>query len=206
MYARTTTVNVRPEQVEQAIDIMRAEVMEPILALDGNIGLSMLADRTSGRCIVASAWTDRETLRASAQQVAPLRDRLTALATEPMRIEAWEVSVVHRHRFTGDGAVARVTWLEGAAADAERGIDVYRFQVVPALDQMPGFCGASLLLDRDSGRSVSTVAYDSRTRLEASRADADQLRARAAQQGQARIVEVAEFELVLSHLRVPEKV
>lgn len=206
MYARTTTVNVRPSMVEEAIGIMREEVMHPVLALDGNIGLSMLADRASGRCIVTSAWTDREAMRASAAQVAPLRDRMSALASEPMRIQEWEVAVVHRHKVTGDGACARVTWLEGAAADAERGIEVYRSQVVPALDEIPGFCSASLLLERESGRSVSTVAYESRAMLEASRPDTDQLRARASQQSQARIVEVAEFELVLSHLRVPEKV
>ncbi len=42
--------------------------------------------------------------------------------------------------------------------------------------------------------------------LEASRQGADELRSRTVQQIRAQILEVAEFELVLSELRVPETV
>lgn len=83
---------------------------------------------------------------------------------------------------------------------------MYRTQVLGDLDDLPGFCSASLLADRASGRSVSSVAYQSQEMLETSRHGADELRSRTVQHIRAQILEVAELELVLSELRVPETI
>ena len=206
MFARTTTVNIRPQEVDEAIRVVRDDLMDPVQRLRGNIGLSMLADRRSGRCILTSAWSDENALLDSADAIAPLRERLAALGNGPTMVQQWEIAVVHRRRNARDGASARVSWLQGEPSRADRGIEVYRSTVLSALDRIPGFCSASLLIDRASGRSVSSVAYENQELLEASRPSANALRERSVELIGATVVEVAEFELAVSHLRVPETV
>jgi quinol monooxygenase YgiN len=206
VYARTTTVQARTSGVDDGIALMRDDVMPKVQDVPGSIGMSMLVDRDSGRCILTTAWSDVDAMHASAQTVKPMRDRLAEVLGGPPSIEEWEIAVLHRRRPADAGACARVTWLRAGPGGLDRAIDTYRSHVLPGLDDLAGFCSASLMVDRASGRAVSSVAYESREALEASRAAADDLRARTVQQLQAQVLETAEFDLVLSELRVPETV
>ena len=47
----------------------RDEMMPAVRGMDGCVGLSMLADRESGTCIVTTSWRDRESMQASAEGV-----------------------------------------------------------------------------------------------------------------------------------------
>ena len=60
-----------PSDVSEVED----EVMPLVTAMDGCIGLSMLADRDSGRCIVTTAWATEEAMHASAAGVQASRER-----------------------------------------------------------------------------------------------------------------------------------
>ena len=62
------------------------------------------------------------------------------------------------------------------------------------------------MVDRQSGRAVSSVTWDSRAAMEGSRKAAAQLRTKTAKASSAEIQDIAEFDLVLAHLRVPELV
>jgi hypothetical protein len=77
---------------------------------------------------------------------------------------------------------------------------------MPELETFDGFCGVSLLINRESGLVVTSVAFDSREALEGTREQAKQLRARGSAEARLEITEVAEFELALAHLDVPELV
>lgn len=206
MHARTTTVRARPGQVDDGIRFLLDDVLPRVREVDGNVGLSMLADRGSGRCIVTAAWRDERSMHASAEAVRPLRERAAEVLGATTVVQEWEIAVLHRRTAADDGACARVSWLRAEPRDVDAAVDMYRTSVLGALEDLPGFCSASLLVDRASGRSVSSVAYESREALEASRRGADELRSRSVQQVRAEILEVAEFELVLSDLRVPETV
>ena len=206
MYARTTTVQARTSGIDEGIALMRDDVMPRVQDVPGCIGVSMLVDRESGRCIVTTAWADMDTMQASAQHVQPMRDRVAEVLGGTPAVLEWEIAVLHRRRPADAGACARVTWLQAGPGGTEQAVDTYRSRVLPGLDDIAGFCSASLLVDRTSGRAVSSVAYESRAELEASRATADDLRARTVQLLQAQVLETAEFDLALSELRVPETV
>ena len=75
MYARTTTLRGNPEAMDEGIAFVRDEVMPLVRGMDGHVGLSMLCDRDSGRCIVTSAWQSEDALRASAEAVRDSRTR-----------------------------------------------------------------------------------------------------------------------------------
>ena len=85
-------------------------------------------------------------------------------------------------------------------------IDKFRVSVLPQLEDLPGCCSVSVMLDRDSGRAVVTTTYDSPQDMAASRERAMAMREEFTRQMDRKITEVAEFELVLAHLRVPETV
>ena len=65
MYARSTTFRGRPESVDDGIAFCRDEVLPMCRDLPGCLGLSMIVDRGSGRCVVfrvetvdrVMAWT-----------------------------------------------------------------------------------------------------------------------------------------------------
>ena len=205
MHARTTQIQADPAMIEAGIAYVRDEVIPAVTAMDGCVGMSMLADRSSGRCIATTAWQTEEAMRASAERVRPLRDGAEqAMGATTSDVDTWEMTVVHRDHATPAGACARVTWLSGDPAMADRATDVYRMGVLPRVQELDGFCSASFMVNRETGRAVGTVTFESRAHVEASRDAATSIRANATSELGAAIDEVAELEVALAHLHVPE--
>lgn len=206
MHARSTTITAATSAIDRGIRDVKDELMPEIMAMDGCVGLSMLVDRTIGQCIATSAWETEAAMHASEDAVQPLRERFVAnfAGTSPI-VDEWEVGLMHRDHQSRQGACARVSWLQGDPKAAESSIEAFRM-VLPTLEELPGFCSASLLINRDSGRAVSTVVYDTAANVAQTRGQASTLRTRAANQAGAEVLEVAEFELAVAHLRVPELV
>ena len=75
MYARSTTIEAQPSSIDAGIARVRDEVMPALQAMDGCIGVSLLVDRESGRCIATSAWETEQAMRANAEKVRQVRDR-----------------------------------------------------------------------------------------------------------------------------------
>ena len=206
MHARSTTIRGRPESVDEGIAFCRDEVLPMCRELPGCMGLSMIVDRSSGRCIVTSSWDSIESMRATTTQMHPIRQRGAEVLGGTPEVAEWEIAVMHRDHRSADGAGARVTWLRGEPAAVDRAADVFKLALMPELETFDGFCGVSLLINRESGLVVTSVAFDSREALEGTREQAKQLRARGSTEARLEITEVAEFELALAHLDVPELV
>jgi hypothetical protein len=205
VHARSTTITARPDSIDAGVAFIRDEVMQTLLGMNGCVGLSMVVDRTSGRCIATSAWQDEGSMRASDEQLRPLRSRAAELmgGGEP-QVEEWEIAVLHRDHTSQPGACVRCTWVRFDPQQADRTLDTYKMAVLPRLEQFDGFCSASLLINRQSGLAVGAVSFDSREAMERTRDQSATVRERAVQEMSAEVVEVAEFELALAHLRVPE--
>ena len=205
MHARSTTITARPDSIDAGVAFIRDEGMQTLLGMNGCVGLSMVVDRTSGRCIATSAWQDEVSMRASDEQLRPLRSRAAELmgGGEP-QVEEWEIAVLHRDHTSQPGACVRCTWVRFDPQQADRTLDTYKMAVLPRLEQFDGFCSASLLINRQSGLAVGAVSFDSREAMERTRDQSATVRERAVQEMSAEVVEVAEFELALAHLRVPE--
>lgn len=206
MYARSTTLIANPSSIDRAIELMRDDVMPALMRIDGCLGMSCLIERESGRCIATSAWQSLDAMHASENEVAPVRNRLTnTLGANRPIVQEWEIPVMHRAQPAPTGACARLSWLKGDPANMDNSIEAVKM-ILPELDNLPGFCSASLLIDRDAGQAVSTVVYESAEALARTRDMGQTLRSRVAQQTGAEVLDVAEFELALAHLRVPELV
>ena len=205
MYARSTTINAAPASVDAGIAQVRDEVMPRLLEMDGCIGLSMLVDRESGRCIATSAWQSEEAMRASDEELRPVRERIAeTMGGDSPQMEEWEIAVLHRDHRSVAGACVRATWVKIDPATMDRAIDVYKLASLPRLEDLAGFCSASLLVDRASGHGVSSVTYDSREAMDSNREAAASMRASTSKDAGAEVLDVREFELAIAHLRVPE--
>ena len=80
MYARSTTIHADPQRIDAGIAHVRDEVMPAVQSMPGCIGLSMLCDRDTGRCIVTASWDSEEAMRATADSVHQMRQRAATAA------------------------------------------------------------------------------------------------------------------------------
>lgn len=206
MYARSTTFRGRPTAVEAGIALVRDEVVPAIEAMPGCAGMSLLVDRETGSCIATSAWETQESMHASELAVAPLRDRAQRLFDSRPEVREWEIAVLHRLRSAPDGAWARVTWTRVPPAQVDSQLYVFRVGTLPQLSDLPGFCSVSLLVDRATGTAALAAVYESAEMLAVSREPARELRTASVDHMGAQVLDVAELELVLADLRVPETV
>ena len=173
MFVRTSEVRADPAKIDDGIAVVRDEIFPVVSEMDGCVGMSLLVSRESGLCIATTAWQSEDAMSASADRVMSLRGRAEqSLGSSGSEVHQWEVAVVHRDHAAPQGACARLTWLSGDPATADRAIDTYKMAVLPRLEGMDGFCSASLMIDREAGRVVGTVAFDSRQSMDASGDDA----------------------------------
>jgi hypothetical protein len=207
VYARSTTIQAQPLSVDIGIAHVRDVVMPALQELDGFVGLSLLVDRQSGTCIATSAWDDLETMRASAERVAPVRDRAAMMFDGSARVEEWDIALLHRDHRSHEGACVRATWLKVVPDQLNRSLDFYRTAVLPELEDLDGFCSASLMVDHPAcRRAVSCSTFDSIDAMARNRDRATELRSRRVRDLGAEVVDVVEFELAIARLRVPELV
>ena len=204
MYARSTTFRAQSSPIDADIAHVRDTVMPALEGIEGYIGLSLLVDRPSRRCIATSSWQSEGAMRASAEAVRPVRDRVAELFGGSADVEEWEIAVLHRDHRSSEGACVRAIWLRIGPDQLDRAIAVYKTTILPALEELEGFCSASLMVDRASGRAVSSANYDSVEAMERNRDQAGKIRGAGTQEVGAEVLEVCEFELALAHLRVPE--
>jgi hypothetical protein len=205
VHARTTHLQADRTKIDEGIALVRDEIIPAVTAMSGCVGMSLLVDRESGQCIATTAWESQDAMAASAEQVRPLRDKAQqVLGASTSDVDQWEVSVVHRDHATPQGACARVTWVSGAPGGSERIVDVYKMAILPRLEELEGFCSASLMTNRETGRAVGTVTFESREHMERSRDKTASIREAAVKEMNAKVDRVAEMEVAQAHLHVPE--
>ena len=206
MYARSTTIQAQPSSIDDGIAHVRDEVMPALHDMAGCIGVSLLVDRQSGRCIATSAWETEGAMRDSREQVTPIRDRAAEMFGGTANVEQWEIATLHRDHHSPDGAGVLATWVRVPPDQVDQGIEYYKSSVLPQLADLDGFCSASLLVDRASGRAVSSTTFDSLDAMERNRVRITAIKATSMPEAGADELDECAFELALAHLRVPELV
>jgi quinol monooxygenase YgiN len=206
VYARSTTIEAQPSSIDAGITYVRDVVMPDLQKFGGCLGVSLLVDRDSGRCIATSSWQDEQAMRAGAPATLPMRDQMAHTFGGSPTVDEWEIAVLHRDHRSGPGAGVRATWLTVRPDQFDRAIAFYRESVLPAIEELEGFCSASLMIDRTSWRAVSSSTFDSLEAMQHNEERARSLRTSRLRDLGADQVDVGEFELAIAHLRVPELV
>src|SRR5258705_4299417 len=204
MYARSTTIQGQPSAIDAGIAHTRDSAMPALEGIDGCVGLSLLVDRTSGRCIVTTSWESEEAMRASEEPIRPIRDRAAELLGGSRQVEEWEIAAMHREHRASECAYVLATWVKVGADQADRGIDFYKTTILPALEELEGFCSASLLVDRAAGRGVAAATFDSLQAMERNKEQLDRIRATGRQEANAEVLDQCDFALAVAHRRLTQ--
>ena len=206
MYARSTTIQALSSSIDAGIEHVRDTVMPALEGIDGCVGMSLLVDRSSGRCIATSSWESDEAMRASEESIRPMRDQAAELFGGSAQVEEWEIAAMHREHRSSEGACVRATWVNVDPDQLDGGIDFYKTTILPALEELEGFCSASLLVDRASGRGVAAATFDNAEAIERNKDQLDRIKATGSQEANAQVLDQCDFVLAVAHLRVPELV
>ncbi|NEW39511.1 hypothetical protein GV794_12540 [Nocardia cyriacigeorgica] len=204
MFARSTTIQAQPSAIDAGIAHMRDVVLPELHEIPGCVGLSLMVDRTNGRCIATSSWESEAAMRDSMERVGPIRERAIALFGGSAHVEEWEIAGLHRAHLSREGACVRATWVKTDPSRVDAAVEVYKASTLPAMEELDGFCSASLMINRKSGRAVSCTTYDNAEAMRRGREQSASLRVDAAREAGVEALDVREFELALAHLRVPE--
>lgn len=206
MHARSTSIMGDSSQVDACIRFVRDDVMPAVTAMDGCMGLSLLANRDTGRCIATTSWMSEEAMQATDGLVSPLRERASELMAGEATVDEWEIAVMHREHDAQEGSWCRVTWLQCEPSEMETTIDFFKDSVMTRMEGMDGFCSASFMVNRMTGECCGTIRFDTRADLEATREMAGELRNERSRMGGVQFTDIDECELAIAHLRVPELV
>ena len=207
MDARSTTIMAQPDRIDDGIALVNDELMPMVTHIRVCLGLSLLVDRSSGRFIATSSWDSEDAMRASNEQLQPVRQRLLdTLGAADLEVQEWEIAILHRDHESPAGACARVTWARPRAGQLDAAVDAFKTNVLPRLEDQDGFFSASMLINRESGVLCGTVSFDSMATVEGNRQFGAEQRDKMAEQTGIEFVDVIECELAVHHLRVPELV
>lgn len=207
VHARSTTIQAQTSSIDDGIAYMRNDLMGELENIDGYVGISLLVDRDSGRCIITAAYESEDAMRAAADKAKQLRSQAAdRFGGTVEKIEMWEIGVLHRDHQSAGGACVRATWVKGDPALADQNIEYFKTSALPDLENLEGFCSASLLIDRSTGVGVSSITFDSREAMERNRERATALKTAKIREAGVDELDECEFELALAHLRVPELV
>lgn len=204
MFARSSTIYGHPSFIDEGVTHVRDVVMPLLADMDGCAGLSMLVDRDGGRCIVTSSWTDDDALRASDGPAQRLSDHATEIFRATAETSRWEIEALRRNHTSRRRAAVRATWLRSDPADMDRLVDTYKLALLPEIEDLAGFCSASLMVDRPAGRAVASVSFDDWAAMLAGGATEQAIWDRAVADIAAEVLEVGEFDLAIAHLNAPE--
>ncbi len=206
MHARSTTIQGDPGSVDRTITYVRDEVIPAMQALDGCVGLSMLANSRTGRAIVTTSWRDEASMLASREAVRPTAERTAELLGGSADVQEWEIAAMHRVHEAHHGACSRVTWLRSDPDAVNRAVDAVRLSLMPKLEDLPGFCSVSVMVRRTDGLTVAAVSYDSWADLEDAGEGAREFRDEFAPTMGIEPVNTADFDIAIAQLRVPETI
>src|SRR3954463_7610249 len=155
MHVRSTTVMGDPTSIEDGVAYLRDKVMQTLQTTEGCLGLSMLADRQTGRCIASTAWKTDDAMKATEHQLQASRSSFAlAVGGDRPEVQHWEIALVHpqhpagggaRRHAAGGGAGARVAGARIQPNHVDDLVAAYRENLMPKLSGLPGFCSLSFM-------------------------------------------------------------
>lgn len=201
MYMRVVTIQGDPSRIEDVVSLVKNRVKPVVDRNEDGRGISLYVDRQAGRLVSASVWATQRAQNESSAQLAPLRAEAARLMAGTVQVAEYEVAVSEQVVAPQPGCWLRASSIAGDPARLRDAISSFQSTVIPALRDVPGFCGARFIVDRASGTSIGSTLWSSRETLEASRAVGSSLRGKVVAQLRAQVTGVAEYELVLAEIK-----
>jgi len=197
MYARTTYATGDPAQIEHCLEALRTEAPKLLLDSHGFRSFGLFADREQGKIAMGSWWQTESDRATSDSHLSQRRTELLTPFADSILIGNSEVvAFTQNPELTSAAAFRLVRFIVGP----DRVDDLagrFKQDVLPRLQDLSGFCGAAMFIDRESGTGSVGTLFADRSALVASRAPQSDARREAVRQTGIRVMCLEEFEVVL---------
>jgi hypothetical protein len=205
MFVRATTIEADATRIDEGIAFVKDHVVPAVAMLPGTLGLSMFVDRGTGLTTVSTGWATEQARSDADDLLTSLRGKAARILGGGMPVtELFEMVALDRLRPAMPGFWNRSTQVTIDPLHVDEAIDAYTSTTVHDLQLLPGYCSATLLVDRKRGEGMVSIVFDSLATLEASREAGDAIRRTAEAKTGASTVGVRESEIVIAGLRLPQ--
>jgi hypothetical protein len=202
LQARFNLVTADPDRMADVVGYIKSGIRPAVESLHGNMGMSLYVNTEVGVAVLESFWASRAALIASEQVTAPRRSNAVKRVMGTVCVERYRVPVFERAAPLDTGAGLRLTRMDVEASRVEDAVEGYGDTAVPWLAETAGFRGALLLVDWDTGHSISESIWDSPKTLAASRSAAARVRVETVKSMGCVIRAVEEYDLVFNSARI----
>lgn len=201
MHVRFNLITADPQRLDDAVKYIEAEVRPAVENQPGSLGISLCTNPALGLAIVESFWASGDAMRASEHRVSLGRREVVERAAGTVSVERYRVPVFERHAPPHAGAGLRLTRMTIEPFAVEDAVEAYGTTIVPWLAETEGFGSSLLLLDRNSGLSISETSWRDSEALAASRSLAAAVRVEMVASSGFVIRAVEEYGLLFSSAR-----
>ena len=198
MFVRSTEAELAPDRLDDLVGALRPAI-ELVSQEQGYVGLSLLANRASGAIVILTYWQSPEAVQASEARSS---DWLSSLQAN---VPGLKINQVDQGEFVLDERVvpprvntfAYTIDMRVSPDQVDQLVKFVRESLLAPLRAQPGFCGALMSANRESGRTLANTIWDSVAEMEASEAVHAPVRMRAQELAGKSNVTVGSYEAVL---------
>lgn len=199
MWANLARVRFDRQLVDQAIDLVKTQLVPGFMVQPGSRYGYWMVDRMTGHAVVVTCWDSREAIENSRAELGAVRatviDELDALLTE--------TGVYAVHGCAGDGAPisgqmawSRITFVEGLPSDVDDPDHVLFRSALRRYADRAGFLSMCWLVDAPSGNGLGIITWDTKAACTASEPASRRTRRQVEQAFGCRIDGVEEVETI----------
>ena len=183
MHVRVNTITGATD-IDAGINFLRDSGVPVLQGQKGYRGLTVSGDRSSGTVGVLTQWDTPEDLEASESVAGKVRQEALGVIGGQVTVRtleqlAYDIGTPP----PGPGCALRLATLKVDPDRIDEHAAYFQSTVLPDLQQMPGYRGVRLLIDRNTGEGFVGVIFGDRAAAEAQEAAAQERQATAAERG-----------------------
>jgi hypothetical protein len=197
MYARTTYAVGDPAEIDRSIEGFRTEAPKLLNDEHGFRSFGLFADRELGKLAMATWWETESDRAASDTHLSQRRTELLTPFADTVYIGNYDVVAFAATPQLSEAGAFRLGRFMIEADRIDDLVSLFKDRGVQRLQDLSGFCGAAMFIDREQGGGSVGTLFTDRSALAASRGPQSMLRKEAAQRAGIRVMCLEEFEVVL---------
>lgn len=175
MYVRTMYLTADPAAVGPALDVIAKEAPGMLAEQEGYQGIGVFADRTVGKILLGSWWDSEQANKDSDERLRDRRMQMLAPFVSTIAVTDFEAAAYIRPDPATSGGF-RMHRLAFEPSMADRLVQLFQEKGQPRLQQLEGFSGCSLLIDRKRGMASVGVVFKDMASMEAARSEQAKIR------------------------------
>ena len=201
LHVRFNFLTADPLRLGDSVKFIESEVRPQVDSQPGSLGTSLYTDPEAGLAILESFWASANAMQASEHTVSSNRREAVKRAAGTVAVERYEVPVFELEAPMRSGAGMRLTRMDVEPSQVEDAVEGYGDTAVPWLAETRGFCSALLLVDPQTGHSISETVWRDQETLGETRSVAAAVRADTVSATGCVIRAVEEYRLVSTSAR-----